>query len=514
MPIGKLKDRYTTLSPVRDTVLDRARECAAITIPSLYPPSGSTQLSKLATPWQSFGARCVNNLAAKLLLSQFPPNTPFFKLVIDEYTREKLGGSAGDADKALSKMERAVMTLVETNAMRPALNEILRQIIVSGNVMAYLSPKMQLRVFSLSQYVQKRDPEGALLEAIIKESISPMEIPEGVRGAILDKKKTAAAGNNAQSGEDIVELYTGIERTPNGYRVWQECEGIMLPNTLHSTTKEELRFISLRWTAVDGEDYGRGYVEQYLGDFKSLEALSQAIVEGSAAAARVLFMVKPNSTTKKETLAKAPSGSVQSGNADDVTVVQMQKYSDFQIAKETIADLKQGLSFAFLLNAAVQRDAERVTAEEIRLMVQELESSLGGVYATLAHELQLPFVALLMSTAASQGRLPKLPKGVAKPAITTGVEALGRGNDANRMRAFFQTFNGLPDAVLQKVFARLDESELIKRNAAGVQIDPDGLIKSDEQMQAEQQRALAQQAALAATPNVARGLMDQAAGAQ
>ena len=144
-------------------------------------------------------------------------------------------------------------------------------------------------------------------------------------------------------------------------------------------------------------------------------------------------------------------------------------------------------------------------------MVQELESSLGSVYATLSQELQLPFVKILLATLTSQGKLPKLPKGVAKPAITTGVEALGRGNDANRMRAFFQTFAGLPDQVLQKIFMRLDEVELIKRNAAGVQIDPTGLIKSDEQIAQEQQEALAAQMAVAGTPNAVNALADQAA---
>ena len=42
---------------------------------------------------------------------------------------------------------------------------------------------------------------------------------------------------------------------------------------------------------VDGESYGRGRVEEFIGDLKSLEALSQALVEGSAAAAKVVFTV-------------------------------------------------------------------------------------------------------------------------------------------------------------------------------------------------------------------------------
>ena len=46
-------------------------------------------------------------------------------------------------------------------------------------------------------------------------------------------------------------------------------------------------YIPLRFSKSE-EDYGRGYVEEY-DDLQSLETLTQAIVEGSSAAAKVLF---------------------------------------------------------------------------------------------------------------------------------------------------------------------------------------------------------------------------------
>lgn len=510
MNIGQLKARYDQLAPLRDQIVDRAVECAEVTIPFLYPPNGTSQTQRLPTPWQSFGARCVNNLASKLVLSQFPPNTPFFRLVIDEPTRAELGASAGEVDAALSTIERTVMSAVETNAMRPAIFEAIKQLAVGGNVLLYVQPNLKIRVFSLRQYVVKRDPEGGLMEAVVKEAISEMELPDSIRAGVLDKRRTAAAGT-ARSGEDIYDLYTGIQRTNAGYRVWQECEGILIPSSLHSVSADRLRWLPLRWAAIDGEDYGRGYVEQYLGDLKSLEALQQAMVEGSAAAARVLFLVRPNSTTKKDVIAKSPNGAVASGNAEDVTVVQMQKYGDFRIAREMMNDLTQALSFAFLLNTAIQRNAERVTAEEIRYMVNELESSLGGVYATLSQEFQLPLVNVLMDTLASQGKLPRLPKEIAKPAITTGIEALGRGNDGNNLRGFLQSFAQLPPTVVDRILTRIKDDELIKRLAAASQVDPNGLMRTDEEMQAEQQRMMAQQAAVAAAPQLARGAVDSMA---
>ena len=45
-------------------------------------------------------------------------------------------------------------------------------------------------------------------------------------------------------------------------------------------------------------NYGRGHVESYLGDLKSLEGLSRSILEGSSASAKMLLMVNPSGTTR------------------------------------------------------------------------------------------------------------------------------------------------------------------------------------------------------------------------
>ena len=87
--------RYEQLVSERETFLDRARECARLTIPTLMPESGHSQSSRFYTPYQGIGARGVNNLAAKLLLSLLPPNSPFFRLTIDDFTLEELTKQEG-----------------------------------------------------------------------------------------------------------------------------------------------------------------------------------------------------------------------------------------------------------------------------------------------------------------------------------------------------------------------------------------------------------------------------------
>jgi len=81
---GSAEALYTKLSGQRFPYIKRGRDASALTIPSILPAEGHNGASALPTPYQSVGARGVNNLAAALLLSLLPPNSPFFRLVVEE----------------------------------------------------------------------------------------------------------------------------------------------------------------------------------------------------------------------------------------------------------------------------------------------------------------------------------------------------------------------------------------------------------------------------------------------
>ena len=80
-----LAKRYAMLETERNTFLERARDAARLTLPMLMPPEGHNYSTIYETPYQSVGSRGVNNLASKLLLTLLPPNSPFFRLMIDDY---------------------------------------------------------------------------------------------------------------------------------------------------------------------------------------------------------------------------------------------------------------------------------------------------------------------------------------------------------------------------------------------------------------------------------------------
>ena len=495
--LGTAGALYKTLESDRMPFLMRAIEASNITIPTLVPPLGHSRATKYYTPYQSIGARGVNNLASKLLLALLPTNTPCFRLDIDSLTLEKLGMQPemkAGVDSKLAKMERTVQRKIETEAIRVSTFEALKHMLVAGNSLLYLPQKGGMRVFHLHNFVIQRDPMGQVLDIVVKETVAKAVLSDEVRKLLGDriegKEDESKPDTQADKAEDLagreanIDMFTHVTWDDNKWEVYQEVQGMKIPSSIGEYPADKSPWIPIRMAKIDGESYGRGYVEEYLGDLKSLEGLSQAIVEGAAAASKILFLVNPNGTTSMDDLARTESGGFCEGTANDVGVLQLQKYNDFRVALEAAKSIEERLSFAFMLNSSVQRSGERVTAEEIRFMAQELESGLGGVYSILSQEFQLPLINRLMFRMMRAKELPTLPKGIVQPVIVTGIEALGRGNDLNKLDTFMQAVMQIPEAT-----ARVNWSDYMTRRATALGIDTEGLIKSDEQVQQEQQQA-------------------------
>lgn len=494
-------ERYAQLASDRQGFLDRARACATLTIPSLMPPEGHNANSPFLTPRQSLGARAVNNLASKLLLALLPPNAPFFKHTLSRAAMEDLGLEAAakaKVEKALGEVEREIMNEIENRALRTSANEVLRQLIVSGNALLYIAPDGKQRVFRLDSYVVLRDASGNLLEIVVEEEIARAALPDEVRLFLQTDSK---------SNKDTVKLYTHVKRAEGKWEVYQEVDGVLVPDSEGTYPLDKLEWLPLRWTRVDGEDYGRTYVEEFYGDFQSLEGLMDSLLKGAAASARIVPLVAPNGQTDIDELNRAEDGDFVSGNIDDVGFLQVQKFADLRVAQESIRDLRQAISQAFLLNSSVQRNGERVTAEEIRFMAGELEDALGGVYSVLSLELQLPIVTVISAQLQKAGKLPALPKNDVKPQITTGLEALGRGHDLNKLDVFL---SGLNQALGPEVTSRyLSVPDFITRRATALGLDTNGLVRSEEEVQKKMQQDKMQQMIQQLGPNIINQLGSQ-----
>jgi hypothetical protein len=432
------------------------------------------------------------------MLTLFPPNSPFARLKLDgkaeDQAKQQDPKLTAKVEKQLAYMERKISAKVETQQYRPKLAEGIKHMIVGGNALYHFPEQKDVetldasvRVFRLDKYVIKRDPAGNLMEIVVKEQVSPKSLDKEFYSEI--SKIVGYKGD-----DKTCDLYTYTYLEDDKFVGFQEVHGLQVPGSEYSYPKDKLPWLALRWHVIDGEDYGRGYVEDLLGDLQSTEGLTQAIVEGSAIAAKTLFMNNPNGSTKARDIERANNGAVISGNALDVTVLRVEKQSDFQVAQATSEKIERRLAQGFLLNSSAQRQGERVTAEEWRFMIQELEESLGGIYSIFAHTLQLPLVHLIMPRMQESDELPAFPKGTVRPIIVTGLEALGRGNDLQKLKEFVgDAIQTLTPQIAQRY---LNISDYLNRLATGAGIDPDGLVKTEEEIQQMlEQEAQAQQQA-------------------
>jgi hypothetical protein len=488
--------RYAQLLTTRDAYTRRAEKQAKVTIPSLFVEQGFTSSTELYTPYQSVGARGVNNMASKLLLALFPPNSPFFKFEIDEQTLKEMTGKEGlkaKMDEALSLYEKKILARMEASPLRTSVFEGLKQAIVAGNVCIYLPNPQDIRVYTLRQYVVKRAPEGMLLEAVIEEEIEDSALPKQAKEALSRGNGDAVSGLPSDAPKDTAtgtecrhKVYTYIYWNDTQYQSFQEIAGVRIEGTDGTYKKESLPWLFLRWSKIDGEDYGRAYIEEYYGDLWSLECLMKALNDGAAIMSKVVFFTDPAGTTRAIDVAEAENGAFIEGRSTDITLLQVEKYPDLNFAKGVADDVIQRLSFAFLLNTAIQRNGERVTAEEIRYMARELEDVLGGIYSILSQELQLRLVQIEMAQMAKSNELKPLPKQV-KLTIVTGLEALGRGHDLNKLDLFVQGLDQLLGPGTAATY--INVSDYLTRRGTAIGIDTKGLVKPEEEIQQERQNA-------------------------
>jgi len=482
------RSRYDALSSSRSQFLNTARQAANLTLPYLIREDEHTTKSalKLTTPWQSVGAKGVVTLASKLMLALLPPQTSFFKLQVNDINLpQELGPNVrSELDLSFAKVERTIMESIAESGDRVAVHQALKHLVVAGNALIFMS-RDGLKLYPLSRYVVDRDGNGNVIEIVTKETISK----KIVKKIYPDFKDEGVVANLDEPNDECV-IYTHIKRD-NNRMVWhQELYDKILPKSMGKAPLDANPWLVLRFNSVDGEVYGRGRVEEFIGDLKSLEALSQAIVEGSAAAAKVVFTVSPSSTTKPQTLANAGNGAIIQGRPDDIGVVQVGKTADFSTAYQMIGSLTQRLNEAFLILNV--RNSERTTAEEVRMTQLELEQQLGGLFSLLTVEFLVPYLNRKLNIAQKTGDIPRLPKGdVVRPTIVAGINALGRGQDRESLAQFLtviaQTMG--PDAIAQYI----NPDEVIKRLAASSGIDVLNLVKSMQELQAEQEQQLAQQ---------------------
>jgi len=486
---SNLAQRFQVLDNKKTAMYKRCEDYALLTLPYIFPILGQKDTEQQG-PVDSTGPKAVNNLSNKISMTLFPLHTPFFRLNVSDDVIAELNEAAqqGDEDaqvvidnldKSLAQGEKDAMRILNYSSFRTEATMVTKALIVTGNSLVYHPDAANSRVqsYGLRDYCVVRDLSGNVIELMTRDkkafgTFSPT-LQELIKDACKNKKYKAST--------DVI-LYTQICLNEAGKFVMKQAADDFLLDSKATWTQEDFPYTVLTWNLVRGEDYGRGLVEDYAGAFHALHVLNNSLVDMVGIAADIKFLVDPASVIDVKQLNDSESGTYHSGKEGDITTPQFNKQMDMQFVDTMIQRFEQQISQAFLLNSSVQRDAERVTAEEIRYVAQELEVAHGGIYSRFAEEWQLKLAILLL-------RRLDFKIGDDKtiyPQIITGLDSLSRAGDLDNLRLFvmdMQLLNEVPEEIRMVIDPLRFAAYIGVRRG----VDYEKFVKSPEQVQAEQQ---------------------------
>lgn len=398
-----------------DALLSKLENYALWTIPSVFPREHDLELHKnaeLEYDYQSKGALVVNRLATKLARSLFPANNSFFRIQLDDEIKDLFKDQQVED---IVSYEKAASQRVFLNASYAQIVQALRLLIITGECLLYRVDE-SIRVYSLRDYTVKRNNVGEVLDIVICEHKFYSELPESVQ-RMLGKRPD----------DERLKLYTRCKRGVNdSWRVTQEINGSDIGTDV--TYRDKLcPYIPVTWNFVNGDNYGRGYVEDYSADLCKLSELSHALAVYELEALKLIHLVNPAGIFDTTSAADAISGDYIQGDPAAVAPYEAGDYQKIIQIRTDLQQIEERLDVAFMYTGNT-REGERVTAYEIQQNAEEAEQVLGGVYSQLSQNMHLPLAYLLLNE-----EDPTIIHDIDKKNITlniiTGLEALSRSSE-------------------------------------------------------------------------------------
>lgn len=501
------------------SVLEKARKYAHWTLPQLMADITTTTRGSavvLERDYQEIGALLVNNLGSKLAGLLFPNSRPFYKIKLSKELKDlaaKSGAKEAELAGKLATLEMDSCQQLFMNGSYEQLVMALKHLIVIGNVLLFRDTKANKTIaYGLNSYTLRRDGRGNLMDCVLREFTDFRSLPQPIQAVLLQKNphKYKPGSESSQN----VELYTRIERDTNAsggviFRVSQEADDV--PVGEPGVYLEHLcPWQAVSWSLITGENYGRGLVEDYAGGFAKLSDESLASTLYGIEACRLINLVAPGNGADVDELQAAGTGEYVQGTEESVHVHEGGDAGKMQQMEARIEATFSRLARAFMYKANT-RNAERVTAFELKQDALEAEATLGGTYSSLSASMQVPMAHVLL-TEIDSGMMEAIVTGSIKLGIMAGIQALGRQADVQNLALAAQDAAAIIP-VLTQLSSRVSKDRLLDVIMAGQSVDTTTIYKTEEEQQAEQ-AAAAQQAQGEAQIQASTTLADQSAQLQ
>lgn len=446
----RLDTHWETMTAEKGDLIARCENYARLTIPSICPEQG-TESGEQRRGYVAKGPRLVNSLANKIVDTMFPHDRPFFTVSLTPKARRKVRDEIGEDNEAAfaeqvrtttAGVEQEAMRTMDLTAYRPQAVEAVRHKIITGNVCIRRAPSGKRVIYGVKDFCVRRNIEGEAIEVLLRDAKALASLDTDIRQLYKN-------ANPGAKDTDILSLYTHFVLIEGRWTMLQGVNGLMIDRGIKYLPKD-LPVLVLAWSLARGENYGRGLVEEHITVFHNIDVSSCALLEMIGILTDIKFLVDPASVLDVQELNASPRGSYHQGREGDITTPAGLKNLSIGELRDVISTWETEAAMAFLMNSSGIRDAERVTAEEIRFIARELNTAFGGLYSRLAiawqkHEAVYAVSQIDFSTV--QGNLELF-----EVLVTTGLESLSREGQLQNMREAISDLQML-DAVPEDVRA-------------------------------------------------------------
>ena len=242
-----------------------------------------------------------------------------------------------------------------------------------------------------------------------------------------------------------------------------------------------------------GENYGRSHCEDILGDLMSLENYTQSHIEGMAASSTFWIGVDPAGMTEIDDISSASNGTFIPARQSDIFCISPAQTLNPQVAStaNAVAEMRREVADAFLMTRSAIPSGDRVTATAIRMIGSELETVLGGAFSAIARDLMEPIIKRTIFIMLNNGDMDEGmyaqffdKDGTLQTEIITGLQALSRDSDLQKLMQMGEMVRNLPPQALQTFKWDSYATALI----SSLGFDARMWVKSAEQVAQEQQQ--------------------------
>ena len=474
----------------RGAFMTRARECAAFTLPDVLPWQWSGLDADIYRPFQSLGSDGTANLVSKLLMALFPTGLPWFghrpsiRLRASDASPEQLEEFAD----WLFLRDRLILEHMEAQHYRVAMRSLLEHVLVVGDTVGRITDDYEIQQYRKDHFVLRRNGRGRVRAVITKERVEAEELDDEVLARMAQTREEL----QKLSDERELWLYTMGERQRDGR--WSIRQQI-LKQTVVESVEPVNPYLTPGYVELPGEHYSRSFIEERIGDLRSFNGLSKAILDAAAIAAKHNPVVDPTKNWVATDL-ETPNGAVLEGRVtgnvpDGIGYIRVEKSHDMAFALNQSDRIEKRLGKQLLLETAARREGERVTATEVMRTARELDGALGAAYARICGEIQQPYLDRITYQMERDRLLVPLPKPM-DPAvdvqILTGMAAIRQTGDLEKLGAAMQLAGQMPGGL-----ERIRFDEVVRQIFKALNLPIDKLLKTDDEIAAEREAALRQQ---------------------